>query len=53
MRINRLAHVFGRISDMMKVPSRLDQERDYLNNSVSIHDLERRQHEIESGKFRR
>jgi len=33
----------------------LDREtriRNYLNNSVSIYDLERRQREIEQGKFR-
>lgn len=31
---------------------RAKRERSYLNGSVSLHDLERRQREIERGSFR-
>lgn len=31
--------------------ARMKRERDYLNGSVSIHDLERRQRQIERGTF--
>ncbi len=34
-------------------PARRDMERAYLNRSVSMADLERRQREIDSGKFNR
>ncbi len=35
-----------------RIPSRHDVEMAYLNQSVSIHDLEKRQHEIALGRFR-
>jgi hypothetical protein len=35
-----------------KMPSRQDREMDYLNRSVTIFDLERRQREVAQGKFR-
>ncbi len=34
------------------VPSIADQERDYLNGSVSRYDLECREREIDRGRFR-
>lgn len=34
-------------------PSRQDLERAYLDRSVSIYDLERRQREIDQGRFAR
>jgi hypothetical protein len=34
-------------------PTRLDLERAYLDRSVTIYDLERRQREIAEGKFAR
>lgn len=34
-------------------PSRLELERAYLDRSVSIYDLERRQREIAEGRFSR
>ena len=34
-----------------KAPSRRDREMAYLNESVSIYDLERRQAEIARGRF--
>jgi hypothetical protein len=49
---NRLAHVFGRISSAISGPSRAEIELSYLNGSVSLYDLERRQREIARGKFR-
>jgi hypothetical protein len=49
---NRLANAFGRIASVFEAPSRQKLERDYLNRSVSIYDLERRQREIDAGKFR-
>ena len=35
-----------------KMPTRQDREMAYLNHSVSIYDLERRQREVSQGKFR-
>ncbi len=35
-----------------KMPSRLDMEMDYLKRSVSIYDLERREREVQQGRFR-
>ena len=52
MKNNRLAHVFGRITGVFQTPNRESIETDYLNRSVSLHDLERRQREIDLGKFR-
>jgi Protein of unknown function (DUF3563) len=48
----RLANVFGRITGVFQAPNREKTETDYLNGSVSLYDLERRQREIERGKFR-
>jgi hypothetical protein len=36
-----------------KGQTKISPEIEYLNQSVSIHDLERRQREIENGLFRR
>jgi hypothetical protein len=36
-----------------KMPTRQEMEIDYLNKSVSIHDLERREREIARGRFRK
>lgn len=41
----------ARIAGAFSSPSRQEIERAYLNKSVSITDLERRQNEIASGKF--
>ncbi len=35
-----------------RMPSRQDREMEYLNRSVTIYDLERRQREVAQGKFR-
>jgi hypothetical protein len=35
-----------------KMPTRQDREMEYLNRSVTIFDLERRQREVAQGKFR-
>ncbi|TCD10940.1 DUF3563 domain-containing protein [Oricola cellulosilytica] len=51
MNNKRLANVFGRISGILQGPSRQQIETEYLNRSLSIHDLERRQREIDAGKF--
>lgn len=52
MNNNRLAHVFGRITGILQGPSRQQMETDYLSGSNSLYDLERRQREIDAGKFR-
>jgi hypothetical protein len=44
--------IFGRIASALKPASRHEREMAYLNKSVSIFDLERRQREIDAGKFR-
>jgi hypothetical protein len=49
---SRLTNIFGRVTNAFSVPSRQKQELDYLNQSISINDLELRQIEIEAGKFR-
>ncbi len=49
---SRLTNIFGRITNAFSVPSRQKAELDYLNQSISICDLEQRQNEIEAGKFR-
>ena len=36
----------------LKVRTRAEQERDYLDQSTSVIDLEMRQREIDRGKFR-
>ena len=48
----RISSVFAQISSAFSFPSRQDIERNYLNQSISINDLERRQNEISTGKFR-
>ena len=40
-------------SALSRLPSVSEQERAYLNASVSRYDLERRQREIDNGLFRR
>ena len=52
MTINKITNIFGRFSNAFRSPSRRTVELEYLNQSVSINDLERRQYEIETGKFR-
>jgi hypothetical protein len=47
----RFSNLFGRMAGAFRVPSRQKIELEYLNQSISISDLERRQTEIESGKF--
>ena len=47
----RFTNLFGRMAGAFRVPSRRKIELDYLNQSISISDLERRQSEIEAGKF--
>nr|WP_306267488.1 hypothetical protein [Pararhizobium sp. IMCC3301] len=42
----------ARIGSAFRPVDRQTVIRNYLNDSVSIHDLERRQHEIETGKFK-
>ncbi len=51
MNPNRLTKAFNRIADAF-ASSRQRVENEYLSNSVSIYDLERRMKEIERGKFR-
>lgn len=41
------------LKSLRNLPSRAEVERDYLNASVSLVDLERRQREVDSGLFRR
>lgn len=52
MQAKRKSTVFGRIASAFRVPSRFERETAYLNRSVSLYDLERRQREIDAGKFR-
>lgn len=40
-----------RIGSAFRSVDRQTAIRNYLNDSVSIHDLERRQREVDSGKF--
>ncbi|MEM8861564.1 MAG: hypothetical protein AAGD96_24840 [Chloroflexota bacterium] len=40
-----------RIADIFSTPSRQQIERAYLDKSISMADLERRQQEIANGKF--
>jgi hypothetical protein len=51
MNTNRFSNMFWRVAGAFRVPSRRKIELNYLNQSISINDLERRQHEIETGKF--
>jgi hypothetical protein len=46
MKKNLLSALFSR------TPSRQDMEMDYLKRSVSIYDLERREREVQQGRFR-
>ena len=46
MKKSLMAALFG------KQPTRQDREMEYLNRSVTIFDLERRQREVAQGKFR-
>lgn len=39
------------LAGLLRVPDRRALERDYLNASVSLYDLERREREIDRGKF--
>ena len=43
---------FSRIAGSFATPARAEVERAYLERSVSRIDLERRQREIDHGKFR-
>lgn len=42
----------ARVADVFAGPTRQQRETDYLNHSKSLVDLERRQREIDRGKFR-
>lgn len=44
--------VFDRIASAFKMSSRAYREAAYLSQSVSMQDLERRQREVDAGKFR-
>ena len=48
----KIINFVGQFANAFRTPSRQKLELDYLNQSISINDLERRQHEIETGKFR-
>lgn len=48
---NRFTKAFERIAGAFHAPTRSEMETDYLNRSVSLTDLERRQREIARGKF--
>ncbi len=41
------------LKSLRNFPSLAELERDYLNASVSLFDLERRQREVDNGLFRR
>lgn len=45
--------MFKILKSLRNLPSRVEVERDYLNASVSLIDLERRQREVDNGLFRR
>lgn len=47
----KLKSSLARIADVFSTPSRQQVERAYLDKSISIADLERRQLEIARGKF--
>ena len=49
---NRFAKALGRIANRIQGPTLRQVEDEYLANSASIYDLERRMQEIERGKFR-
>lgn len=48
---SRFTKTFERIANAFHVPTRDEAEIAYLNRSVSLTDLERRQREIARGKF--
>lgn len=48
-----MLNLFKSLTSFRKLPSIAEIERDYLNASVSLTDLERRQREVERGLFRR
>ena len=48
-----MLNLFKSLKSLRNFPSRADLERSYLEGSVSLVDLERRQREIDSGLFRR
>jgi Protein of unknown function (DUF3563) len=52
MQAQRKNTFFRRIASAFRAPSRHERETAYLNRSVSMCDLERRQREIAAGKFR-
>ena len=45
--------MFKILKSLRNLPSLAEVERDYLNASVNLVDLERRQREIDRGLFRR
>lgn len=49
---NRFRSMIGEIAGSFRGPSRRELETAYLNESISITDLERRMREIDQGKFR-
>jgi hypothetical protein len=48
-----MLNLFKSLTNFWKFPLIAEIERDYLNASVSVSDLERRQREVERGLFRR
>lgn len=48
----KLRSTMSRLLGAFSVPDRASLENDYLNRSHSLVDLERRQREIDQGKFR-
>ena len=49
---NRLRRVAAGFLGALSGPSRRDMELNYLNESISLADLERRMAEVDRGKFR-
>ncbi|WP_160316309.1 hypothetical protein [Ahrensia marina] len=48
----KIKSAFSRIADAFSTPTREQAENSYLERSISLADLERRQNEIARGKFR-
>lgn len=52
-RTTAMKNLFKSFAPFRNLPSIAEIERDYLNASVSVIDLERRQREVDRGLFRR
>ena len=44
-------NITSKLRDALRLPSEQDRVRAYLDRSVSMADLERRQHEVDAGRF--